>query len=228
MRCRCGHTCWVATPVLVRFSKKQVEAIDRLVAEGVGEPRPEVVYRAVESLDEAICQVRTKLEIDQTNREQPQLDPDELSAKAVEIALTRPERWVWTEDGRCIPEQEAEEQSIPIGQCPPRPSLDRSKANGRIRLKFSKEQYEAIDRLVAEEVGVTRPEAIRRAVERLAHVVRRSRGNEEFAESYRQQPDEELEAWIWTADGRFLPEPVVIEQGIPIGTGPPRHQLTLE
>ncbi len=211
------------TPVLVRFSKKQVEAIDHLVAEGVGESRPEVVRLAVEGLDEAICRMRSNLEVEQANRQQRQLEPEEIAALAVKIALAGRERWVWTEDGRCIPEWVADEQGIPIGQCPPRPNLDRSEAIPRIRLKFSKEQHEAIDRLVAEEVGVTRPEAIRRAVERLEKVVRRSRDNEECAESYRRQPDTELEAWVWTADGRLLPEPVVIEEGIPIGAGPPRH-----
>ncbi len=207
----------------MRFSKKQVEAIDHLVAEGVGESRPEVVRLAVESLDEAICLMRSNLEVEQANRRQRQLEPEEIPAMAVKIALAGRERWVWTEDGQCIPEQVADEQGIPIGQCPPRPSLVRDRATDRIRLKFSKGQHEAIDRLVAEEVGVTRPEAIRRAVERLAKVVRRSRDNEECAESYRQQPDTELEAWVWTADGRLLPEPVVIEEGIPIGAGPPRH-----
>ena len=221
----------------MRFCKKQIEAINRLVAEGVGEPRSEVICRAVESLDKAICRVRANLEIEQSKRQRPQLEPEEIPAKAVEIALARPERWVWTEDGRCIPEPEAKEQGIPIDQCPPRPSLARGEANSRILLKFTKEQHEAIDRLVAEEVGVTRPEAIRRAVERLAHVVRRSRDNEEMAESYRQQPQTEAEVaagfaaakalieaepWVWTEDGELIPECVAIEEGIPIGTGPPR------
>ena len=211
------------TPVLVRFSKKQVEAIDLLVAEGVGESRPEVIRLAVESLDEAICRMRTNLEIEQVNRQQRQLEPEEIAAMAVKIALAGRERWVWTEDGRCIPEQEAEEQGISAVQCPPRPILDRSEATDRIRLKFSKEQHEAIDRLVADEVGVTRPEAIRRAVERLAKVVRRSRDNEEFAESYRQQPEDVFENWVWTEDGDVVPESVAIEEGIPIADGPPRH-----
>ena len=213
----------MVTPVLVRFSKKQIEAIDRLVAEGVGEPRSEVICRAVESLDEAICRVRANLEIEQSKRQRPQLEPEEIPAKAVEIALAGPERWVWAE-GRCIPEREAEEQGIPIGQCPPRPSLARGEANPRIRLKFSKEQHEAIDRLVAEEVGVTRPEAIRRAVERLAHVVRRSRRiDEEIAEFERQPPEDLFENWVWTEDGDVVPEGVAIEEGIPIADGPPRR-----
>lgn len=213
----------MATPVLVRFSKKQVEAIDHLVAEGVGESRPEVVRLAVEGLDEAICRMRSNLEVEQANRQQRQLEPEEIAAMAVKIALAGRERWVWTEDGQCIPEQVADEQGIPIGQCPPRPSLVRDKATDRIRLKFSKGQHEAIDRLVAEEVGVTRPEAIRRAVERLARVVRRSRDNEECAESYRQQPEDVFEKWVWTEEGDVIPESVAIEEGIPIAEAPPRH-----
>ena len=212
------------TPVLVRFSKKQVEAIDLLVAEGVGESRPEVVRLAVESLDEAICRMRSNLEVEQANRRQRQLEPEEIAAMAVEIALAGRERWVWTEGGQCIPEQVAEEQGISIGQCPPRPSLVRDKATDRIRLKFSKGQHEAIDRLVAEEVGVTRPEAVRRAVERLAHVVRRSRRiDEEIAEFERQPPEFVFENWVWTEDGDVVPESVAIEEGIPIADGPPRH-----
>ena len=223
------------TPVLVRFSKKQVEAIDLLVAEGVGESRPEVIRLAVESLDEAICRTRANLEIE---HQRPERGPEEIPAMAVEIALAGRERWVWAEDGRCIPEQVAEEQGITIGQCPPRPSLVRDKATDRIRLKFSKGQHEAIDRLVAEEVGVTRPEAIRRAVERLAHIVHRSRCiGEEIAEFERQPPETEAEIaagfaaaraviqaepWVWTEDNELVPKDVAIEQGIPIGTGPPR------
>ena len=225
MRCRYGHTYRVVTPVLVRFSKKQIEAIDRLMAEGVGEPRPEVVYRAVESLDGAICRTRATLEIEESNRDKPRLGPEEIPAMAVEIALSGRERWVWTEDGRCIPEQEAEEQGIPIGQCPPCPNLDRRGSNPRIRLKFNNEQHEAIDRLVAEEVGVTRPEAIRRAVERLDKAVRRSRRiDEEIAESCRQQPEDLIENWVWTEDGNVVPESVAIEEGIPIADGPPRDR----
>lgn len=212
------------TPVLLRFSRKQVEAIDLLVAEGVGESRSEVVCQAVESLDEAICRMRSNLEAEQANRRQRQLEPEEIAAMAVEIALAGRERRVWTEDGRCIPEQVAEERRIPIGRCPPRPSLDRGEATDRIRLEFSKEQHEAIDRLLAEEVGVTKPEAIRRAVERLAHVVHRSRRiDEEIAEFERQPPEYVFENWVWTEDGDVVPESVAIEEGISISDGPPRH-----
>lgn len=207
----------------MRFSKKQVEAIDHLVAEGVGETRPEVVRLAVESLDEAICRIRSNLEVEQANRGQRQLEPEEVSAVAVDIALSGPEPWVWTEDGRCIPEQEAEERGITVGQCPPRPSMVLDESTDRIRLRFSDKQHEAIDHLVAEEVGVTRPEAIRRAVERLAKVVRRSRDNEECAESYRQQPEDVFEKWVWTEEGDVIPESVAIEEGIPIAEAPPRH-----
>lgn len=224
----------------MRFSKKQIEAIDLLVAEGVGESRSEVISRAVESLDEAICRMRAKLELEQSNSRQPQRDPEEVRALAVDIALEGRERWVWTEGGQCLPEQEAEEQGILIGRCPPCPSLDRNKATPRIRLKFNNRQHEVIDRLVAEEVGVTRPEAIRRAVERLDKAVRRSRRiDEEIAEFERLPPETEAEIaagfaaaralvqaepWMWTEDNELIPKDVAIEQGIPIGSGPPRSR----
>ena len=107
----------------------------------------------------------------------------------------------------------------------------------RIPIDFCEEQIKAIDYLVEEEVGETRPEVIRRALERLDKAVRRSRDDEEFAESYRQQPDTEAEIaagfavakaliqaepWVWTEDNELIPKDVAIEQGIPIGTGPPR------
>lgn len=208
----------------MRFSTKQVEAIDLLVAEGVGESRSEVICRAVESLDEAICRMRAKLEIEQSNRHRPERGPEEILALAVDIALEGRDRWVWTEGGQCIPEQEAEEQGIPTGQCPPRPTPDRSEATPRIRPNFSDEQYEMIDRLVTEEVGVTRPEAIRRAVERLAKAVCRSRRmHEEIAEFERHPPEFTFENWVWTEDGYVVPESVAIEEGIPIADGPPRQ-----
>lgn len=215
----------MVTPVLVRFSKKQVEAIDLLVAEGVGESRSEVICRAVESLDEAICRMQAKLETEQSNRRRPERGPEEIAALAVDIALEGRERWVWTESGRCIPEHVAEEQEIPIGQCPPRPTLNRSVATPRIRSKFSNEQHKAIDRLVAEEVGVTRPEAIRRAVEYLDKAVLRSRRmHEEIAEFERHPPEFVFENWVWTEDGDVVPESVAIEEGIPIADGPPRDK----
>ena len=92
-----------------------------------------------------------------------------------------------------------------------------------VLVRFSKKQIEAIDLLVAEEVGVTRPEAIRRAVERLDKAVRRSRRDEDFAESCRQQPKDLIENWVWTEEGDVVPERVAIEEGIPIADGPPRQ-----
>ena len=95
------------TPVLVKFSKKQIKAIDLLVAEGMGAFRSEVARRAVESLDEAICRMRTKLEVKQSNREQPQIEAEEARAMPVEIAIAGCERWVWTDESRCTPKQRA-------------------------------------------------------------------------------------------------------------------------
>lgn len=110
------------TPVYVRFSSKQLEALDRLVAEGVGETHADVVRRAVRDLDDAVQRFQISLEVEQAQREVRQFEPEDVPSKAVEIALARRERWVWTEDGRCIPEREAIDEGIPIGKCLPRPS----------------------------------------------------------------------------------------------------------
>ena len=93
----------------------------------------------------------------------------------------------------------------------------------KIPIDFCDEQIKAIDCLVEEEVGETRPEVIRRALERLDKAVRRSRDDEEFAESYRQQPEDVFENWVWTEDGDVVPESVAIKEGIPIADSPPRQ-----
>ena len=92
------------------------------MAEGVGATHADVVRRAVRDLDDAVQRFQISLEVEQAQREVRQLESEEVPSKAVEIALARRERWVWTEDGRCIPEQEAIDEGIPIGKCPPRPS----------------------------------------------------------------------------------------------------------
>lgn len=110
----------------------------------------------------------------------------------------------------------------------------------KIPIEFCDEQIKAIDCLVEEEVGETRPEVIRRALERLDKAVRRSRCiEEEIAELERQPPETEAEIaagfavakaliqaepWVWTEDNELVPKDVAIEQGIPIGTGPPRDR----
>ena len=117
--------CWVMTPVLVRFSKKQVEAIDLLVAEGVGESRPEVVRLAVERLAHVVHRSRSIDEEIAEFERQPLETEDEIAAGfAAARAVIQAEPWVWTEDNELVPKDVAIEQGIPIGAGPSRPRPD--------------------------------------------------------------------------------------------------------
>jgi len=107
----------------------------------------------------------------------------------------------------------------------------------RITAPATAEMVDALDR-VADAAELPRAEVIRRAVERLDDAIRRSCVGEEIAESYRKQPQSsgedaaamaaaiapvEAESWVWTEDGRCMPECAAIEQGIPVASGPPNQ-----
>ncbi|WP_420637456.1 ribbon-helix-helix domain-containing protein [Candidatus Poriferisocius sp.] len=108
-------------PIPVRFEEKQVQAIDRLVDEGVGETRSEVIRRAVERLEDTVRRARIEQEIIDSYREQPQSPDEDAAAMAAAIALIEAEPWVWTEDGQFIPKHVASERGIPLGPGPSRP-----------------------------------------------------------------------------------------------------------
>ena len=108
-----------AVPVPVRFNEAQIESIDRMVGQGVGETRSEVIRRAVERLDDAIRRSRVGEEIAESYRKQPQSSGEDAAAMAAAIALVEAEPWVWTEDGRCMSECAAIEQGIPVASGPP-------------------------------------------------------------------------------------------------------------
>lgn len=54
--------------------------------------------------------------------------------------------------------------------------------------RFSEQQTEVIDRLVAAGVGTSRSDVIRQAVDHFADSIRRAREGEAIAASYRQRP----------------------------------------
>ena len=108
-----------AVPIPVRFNEAQIESIDRMVGQGVGETRSEVIRRAVERLDDAIRRSCVGEEIAESYRKQPQSSGEDAAAMAAAIALVEAEPWVWTEDGRCMPECAAIEQGIPVASGPP-------------------------------------------------------------------------------------------------------------
>lgn len=76
-----------------RFTAHEIETIDRLVAEGVGENRSAVIRRAVSLLSETSLRIRTGAQIVESYRSQPMSEEDQMAAMANAIAMTEAEPW---------------------------------------------------------------------------------------------------------------------------------------
>ena len=76
-----------------RFNSSQIETLDRLVAEGVGETRSAVVRRAVEHLAESVERSRAGGLIAASYRARPQTADDDAQAMANAVAMTEAEPW---------------------------------------------------------------------------------------------------------------------------------------
>ena len=83
----------MTTPIPTRFSDNELAVIDRLVAEGVGQNRSDVVRQAVGRLDEAVRRERTGQAIADSYRIRPQTQEDNELAMANAIAMTEAEPW---------------------------------------------------------------------------------------------------------------------------------------
>ncbi len=83
----------MTAPVPTRFSPRQIQTIDRLVAAGVGATRSEVIRRAVEHLAESVERARLGKVIADSYRAQPQTIDDDDQAMANAIAMTEAEPW---------------------------------------------------------------------------------------------------------------------------------------
>ena len=79
--------------VPTRFNARQMQTLDRLVAEGVGETRSEVIRRAVEHLAESLERARAGRRIASSYREQPQSAEEDAMAMANAIAMVEAEPW---------------------------------------------------------------------------------------------------------------------------------------
>ena len=88
-----AYTVCITAPVPTRFSPRQIETIDRLVAAGVGETRSEVIRRAVEHLADSVERARLGRVIADSYRTQPQTVDDDEQAMANAIAMTEAEPW---------------------------------------------------------------------------------------------------------------------------------------
>ena len=81
------------TPIPTRFSREELAIIDRLVAEGVGQNRSDVIRRAVDQLDDVVRRARIGEAIAQSYRDHPQSKDEDALAMANAIAMTEAEPW---------------------------------------------------------------------------------------------------------------------------------------
>ena len=88
-----SYTVCITTAVPTRFSSRQIETIDRLVAAGIGDTRSAVIRRAVEHLAESIERAHIGKSIADSYRAQPQTVEDDAQAMANAIAMTEAEPW---------------------------------------------------------------------------------------------------------------------------------------
>jgi len=83
----------VTVPVPTRFSDEELQLIDELVAQGIGESRSAVIRRAVMHLADAVRRARVGGAIADSYRQRPQSAEDGELAMASAIALTEAEPW---------------------------------------------------------------------------------------------------------------------------------------
>ena len=80
-------------PVRTRFNDEELAALDRLVSEGVGNSRENVIRQAVCWYDDALKRHRVGKAIADHHLQHPQTEADHAQARANAIAMTEAEPW---------------------------------------------------------------------------------------------------------------------------------------
>ena len=88
-----AYTDCMTTAVPTRFTADQIQTLDRLVAEGVGQTRSAVIRKAVDRLAESEEHDRVGRMIADSYRRQPQSASDDAMALANGIAMVEAEPW---------------------------------------------------------------------------------------------------------------------------------------
>lgn len=83
----------MTTPVPTRFTNDEIELIDELVNEGVGDSRSAVIRRSVHHLADSVRRARIGASIARSYEELPQTPEDDELALASAIAMTEAEPW---------------------------------------------------------------------------------------------------------------------------------------
>ncbi len=79
--------------VRARFSDEELSVIDRLVSDGIGTDRENVIRQAVRWYDDALERHRVGKAIEDHYLRHPQTEADHAQAMANAIALTEAESW---------------------------------------------------------------------------------------------------------------------------------------
>ncbi len=83
----------MTTPVPTRFNDDELQLIDELVSEGIGDSRSAVIRRAVLHLADAVRRARVGAAIADSYRQRPQTVEDDELAMTSANALTEAEAW---------------------------------------------------------------------------------------------------------------------------------------
>jgi Arc/MetJ-type ribon-helix-helix transcriptional regulator len=83
----------MTTPVPTRFTDRELELLDELVAAGIGDNRSAVVRKAVVRLADAVRRAKDGASIAASYEEVPQSADDDRLALANAIAMTEAEPW---------------------------------------------------------------------------------------------------------------------------------------
>ncbi|MGI9643739.1 MAG: hypothetical protein ACR2O6_00350 [Ilumatobacteraceae bacterium] len=83
----------MTSPVPTRFTAEELELIDDLVSEGVGESRSAVIRRGVHHLADSVRRAQVGAAIATSYSERPQTSDDDALAMASALAMTEAEPW---------------------------------------------------------------------------------------------------------------------------------------
>lgn len=83
----------MTTPIPTRFTEREIDLIDDLVAQNVGQNRSDVIRRAVHHFADAVRRERVGREIAESYRSRPQSADDDGMAMANALAMTEAEPW---------------------------------------------------------------------------------------------------------------------------------------
>ena len=93
VRTWCGRLVGARRSVPARFGDEELSVLDRLVSDGIGTSREDVIRQAVRWYDDALRRHRVGKAIEDHYMRHPQTEADRAQAMANAIAMTEAEPW---------------------------------------------------------------------------------------------------------------------------------------